>query len=236
MSEILLIHGSCHGAWAWSALIPELQALGHSARAIDLPGSGEDRTPLAEVTLDAYADAIIRALGRDTVLLGHSASGFAITAAAERAPDCIARLIYLCAYLPVPGRSMLDLRKDAPFQPLKGALAKTADGLGYTVDPALAPNVFYQDCPPEVHAYAVPRLGPQAIAPQATVLDVSENSRKVPKSYILCENDATIPPAHQAAMTADWPRCDIHRIATGHSPFFAAPDRLAALIDVILTA
>lgn len=236
MSDILLIHGSCHGAWAWSLLIPELQALGHSARAIDLPGSGEDRTPLAEVTLEAYAEAITEALGEDTVLLGHSAAGFAITAAAERAPDRIARLIYLCAYLPSPGRSIIDLRKDAPFQPLKGALARTADGLGYTVDPAAAPKVFYQDCQPEVQAYAVPRLGPQAIVPQAVAVNVSENSGRLPRSYILCENDGTIPPAHQAAMTADWPRGDVHRIATGHSPFFAAPRQLAALIDTILAA
>lgn len=236
MSDILLIHGSCHGAWGWRALIPELQALGHSARAIDLPGSGDDATPLAEVTLDAYAEAITAALGEDTVLLGHSAAGFAITAAAERAPERIARLIYLCAYLPEPGRSIIDLRKDALVQPLKGALAKTPDGLGYTVDPAIAPKVFYQDCTQEVQAYAVPRLGPQAIAPQVAALNVSENSSRLPKSYILCENDATIPPAHQAAMTAGWPRGDVHRIATGHSPFFAAPDRLAALIDTILTA
>lgn len=235
MSDILLIHGSCHGAWAWEALIPELEALGHDARAIDLPGSGEDPTPLSEVTLESYVAAIVAALGARTVLLGHSAAGYAITAAAEHAPDRIARLIYLCAYLPAPGRSLLDLRKDAPYQPLKGALDKTGDGLGYTVRPDVAPRVFYQDCSAAVQARAAARLGPQAIAPQAAIVDVSENSRALPKSYILCENDSTIPPAHQSAMTADWPTQDVHRMASGHSPFFAAPARLARLIDDILT-
>ena len=234
MSDILLIHGSCHGAWAWDALIPALQALGHTARAIDLPGSGDDPTPLAEVTLDRYAEAIVAALGEDTVLVGHSAAGYAITAAAERAPERIARLVHLCTYLPEPGRSMLDLRKDAPFQPLRGALTKTEDGLGYTVDPAAAPRVFYQDCTAEARAWAVARLGPQAIAPQAAVVDVSDRSQSLPRSYILCENDGTIPPAHQVAMTADWPAGDVHRITTGHSPFLAAPDRLARLIDGIV--
>ena len=53
MSDFLLIHGSCHGAWCWDDLIPELEALGHTARAIDLPSHGADKTPVAEVSLDS---------------------------------------------------------------------------------------------------------------------------------------------------------------------------------------
>jgi hypothetical protein len=29
MAEVLLIHGSCHGAWCWRDLIPALAARGH---------------------------------------------------------------------------------------------------------------------------------------------------------------------------------------------------------------
>jgi len=93
MSDILLVHGSCHGAWCWRDLIPALQELGHSPRAIDLPSHGDDTTPVNAVTLDSYAEAICDALGPRTLLLGHSAAGFAITAAAERRPERIARLI-----------------------------------------------------------------------------------------------------------------------------------------------
>lgn len=63
MAEFLLIHGSCHGAWCWRDVIPELEALGHTARAIDLPSHGDDRTPIADVTLDLYRDAILEAIG-----------------------------------------------------------------------------------------------------------------------------------------------------------------------------
>jgi alpha-beta hydrolase superfamily lysophospholipase len=35
---------------------------GHEVHAIDLPGSGEDTTPLGEVTLERYADAIRKAI------------------------------------------------------------------------------------------------------------------------------------------------------------------------------
>ena len=38
--HFLLIHGSWHGAWCWHKIVPRLQAEGHSAHAIDLPGRG----------------------------------------------------------------------------------------------------------------------------------------------------------------------------------------------------
>ena len=231
MSDILLIHGSCHGAWCWCDLIPALAARGHDARAIDLPGAGDDPTPLADVTLDSYAEAIVAALGPRTVLLGHSAAGYAIAAAAERAPERIARLVYLCAYVPQDARSMLDLRRDAPRQPLSGGLIKSDDGLSYSARPEAAAASFYQDCSPELQRFALARLCPQPIAPQAAAPVIKATSQDLPRSYILCDDDQTIPPEHQAAMVADWPPEDVHRFASGHSPFLSAPDRLAALID-----
>ncbi|MBK6467562.1 MAG: alpha/beta fold hydrolase [Rhodobacter sp.] len=86
MAEVLLIHGSCHGAWCWHRVIPALAALGIPARAIDLPAHGQDRTPAADASLRAYAEAILSALTGPTLLVGHSAAGYAITAAAEMDP------------------------------------------------------------------------------------------------------------------------------------------------------
>ena len=84
MFEFLLVHGACHRSWVWAQVIPALQALGHGARAVDLTGQ----------TLADYADVITDALRGPTILVGHSAGGFAITAA--RSPQIIGR-IYLCA-------------------------------------------------------------------------------------------------------------------------------------------
>ena len=41
--RFVLVHGGFHGAWCWSRTIPELQALGHEAIAIDIPGHGAAR-------------------------------------------------------------------------------------------------------------------------------------------------------------------------------------------------
>lgn len=232
MAEILLVHGSGHGAWCWRDAIPELQALGHHVRAIDLPGSGQDRTPVTEVTLEACAGAILDAAGPDTVLLGHSWGGFPISAAAEAAPERFAGLIYLCAYVPVPGQSMLDMRKAGPRQTLGGdALGRAADGSSYWFTPKAAREMLYPDCTPAQQAYALEHLTPQATRPQADPISLGAAYARVPRSYILCTRDRVIPPEYQARMVEGWPPDRVQRLDTGHSPFFADPAALAAAVD-----
>jgi len=53
----------------------------------DLPGLGLDRTPAAEITLQAYADAVCEALAKEAdpaVVVGHSMGGVVISEVAER--------------------------------------------------------------------------------------------------------------------------------------------------------
>lgn len=234
MADVLLIHGSCHGAWCWRDTIPALQALGHQARAIDLPGHGADPTPVARITLESYAHAIVEALGENTVLLGHSLGGYPITAAAELAPGAINRLIYLAAHVPEPGMTMAQMRARQPRQPLVEALQMAPDGLSFTVDPEKAPALFYHDCPPETVAYALQHLCPQALAPGETAIDLTEASRGLPRRYIRCLDDHTVLPDYQRSLTADWPDAHVHDLPTGHSPFFAAPADLARCIDAAI--
>jgi len=54
MNSYVLIHGACHGAWCWEKVIPLLTQKGHKALAIDLPGNGQDKTPIKEITLKKY--------------------------------------------------------------------------------------------------------------------------------------------------------------------------------------
>src|SRR5690606_34358860 len=82
VAHILLVHGSCHGAWCWDRVVPALARHGHAARAIDLPAHGDDRTPAGDATLDLYAGRILAAIDAPTVLVGHSAAGYPITLAA----------------------------------------------------------------------------------------------------------------------------------------------------------
>ena len=79
--------------------------------ALDLPGPESDGTPVAQVTLDRYAAHVCDALatGPPAVLVGHSMGGVVVTQAAARCPRQIARLVYVAAFIPGDGQSLLDL-------------------------------------------------------------------------------------------------------------------------------
>lgn len=234
MANILLVHGAAHGAWCWRDVIPALSALGHRVHAIDLPSHGDDTTPYADVTLDMYADAILKALPEPAIVVAHSMAGYPVTLAAERAPAVFQRLIYLCAYVPAPGLSLAERRMQAPRQPLLPAVRMTGDRKGWSADPAMAPGIFYHDCAPQAVAYALDRLSIQATQPTSVPVLTGENYDSVSKSYIRCMDDHTIPPEFQITMTADWPPAEVYEMTCGHSPFLSDPLALSRLIDSIL--
>lgn len=235
MANFLLIHGSCHGAWCWDAVIPALARLGHTARAIDLPAHGADATPAAEATLDSYADAILAMIEAPTFLVGHSAGGYPITLAAARGGDRIAGLIYLCAYVPRPGLSMIDLRRAGPRQPLRGVVRADPGGVTYSADPEGARRTFFHDCPEPLANQAVARLCPEPVAPQATPLPEGTEVPRQPRHYIRCEDDQTIPPEYQAEMARPF-GANHSSLPGGHSPFLTAPARLARHLCLIASA
>lgn len=233
MAEVLLVHGSCHGAWCWHRVLPELAAFGIRARAIDLPGHGAN--PAAGPSLQDYAKAILTALTAPTLLVGHSAGGYAITAAAEAYPSRIAGLAYLCAYVPAQGKSLAQMRRAGPSQPLAPAIRLSPDRRHFTIDPARTEDLFYHDCPAEDRTLAARLLCPEPVAPQEIPLMLTGNSQDLPRFYIACTGDRTIPPGYQAHMAQGIPAANRFTLASSHSPFFAAPQKTARLIGEILS-
>ncbi|MBJ3762433.1 alpha/beta fold hydrolase [Maribius pontilimi] len=224
MSELLLIHGSCHGAWCWRDVLAELDAMGQPARAIDLPGHGDDATPRAGITMDDYVARITGSIDAPVTLVGHSMGGFPITHAALTAPDKITRLVYVCAYVPEPGKDIGDMRRAWPDQPLVPVIEMSDDGATFTFDAARLREMFYHDCPEGTLDYARPRLTPQPVAAQSRATEAQPDC---PRSYIICDRDRAIPPGFQAHMVRDWPAEDVQTMDVSHSPFFAAPRDLA---------
>lgn len=236
MADFLLVHGSCHGAWCWRHVVPALQAMGHSVRAIDLPGHGEDRTPAADVTADLYRDAILAAIETPVILVGHSMAGFPIASVAEAAPEKVARLVFVCAYAPISGTSLLDMRKMAKRQLILDAIEKSADGVTWFPKEGRGRETFYHDCPEADVAFALERIVPQAILPQATPIELGARYVSVPASYIRCSDDRTIDPDFQLEMQAGFAEADRYVMDCSHSPFFADPTGLAGLLDKIAVA
>ena len=233
MATFLLIHGAWHGRWCWDALAPLLEVAGHKVVAIDLPGLGDDQTPLQDVSLGTYASAVaeaVRAQGEPVVLVGHSMGGLVITQAAELVPDGIAALVYLAAFLPGDGQNLLGLSAQAdPFP-----LVMAPDGLTATVAEKALVEIFYADVPPALAAAAAEKLRPQALAPLTTPVATSAaRFGSVPRHYIECAQDRAIPLALQQAMHRAQPCASVHMLDTSHSPFLSAPEDLAQTLMTI---
>ena len=207
MSTFVLIHGAFHGAWCWDKVTPLLEQGGHEVVTLDLPGHGEDRTPAAEVTLEAYADRVVEALDalpEPVVLVGHSLSGTVISQVAERRPEKIGKLVYLCALLLPSAKSAIEasqedggsvILKNAEVQADQGRIILSEEGMK---------EALYHDCP-EDFGRARRLISPQPLAPLGTPVEVTEgNFGSVRRTYVHTTQDRAV---------SRRPGEDIHRAA-----------------------
>jgi pimeloyl-ACP methyl ester carboxylesterase len=237
MATFVLVHGSFHGAWCWFKLVPELEALDHRAVPLDLPAQGADETPVAEVTLDSNVARVVEVIERQSepvVLVGHSFGGATITATAERVPDRIKRLVYITAFIPRDGESVNDITRSPLWPPEKGAraFARSADGLTVSVAPEAVRDRFYHDCSDEDVARCIERIRPQPFAPRdAPIRTTPERFGRIPRAYIHCADDRSIPLRVQEEFVARVPCDKVVSLSTSHSPFLSAPSELARALS-----
>jgi len=235
MATYVLVHGAWHGGWCWRHIVPLLQARGHAVHAPDLPGHGDDPAPANAQTLDSYAERIgtvLDSCSGDVVLVGHSLGGLVISAVAEARPERLRRLVYVTAFLPQDGDSLVRICSVDPDNPLNTATIRTPDRKCVTLDPDRVREIGYADCPAEDLAFAKARLGPEPLAVMfQTVHVTAERFGRVPRAYIHCSRDVTLPLFVQEQMVAASPCATVLTLPTGHSPFSAAPEQLAAQLD-----
>lgn len=226
----VLVHGAWHGKWAWNKVSTELEKQGHKVIAIDLPGHGDDKTPMSQVTLDSYIAKITETLDQQSekvILVGHSMGGIPISGAAEKRPEKIEKLVYLAAFLPQNGESLFSLEGRNPKPTLPPNLIPSADQSYFDVKKDMITSLFYGDCSAADVQFALSKLTPQAVAPLATPVSLSkEKFGTVPRYYIECVNDNAISIGLQRDMHTASPCQKIFTLQTSHSPFFSAPDQL----------
>ena len=234
MSCYVLVHGASHGAWCWDKVVPLLEHYGHTVVAPDLPGHGRDRTPIRDVTLEAYTDRVcdvIDAQMDDVILVGHSMAGMVITQTAEYRPDKIRKLVYLTALMPTDGKSLLDTTQEFR-DPTVRVVAD--DALSYVYKDDLLEQLFYGDCSEEDIASARSKLVPQPMAPVMEPVHLTEaRFGQVKRIYIECLQDGIIPPAFQKKMYTAVPCERVISMDTSHSPFFSQPETLASHLHSI---
>ncbi|ALG91952.1 MULTISPECIES: alpha/beta fold hydrolase [Actibacterium] len=237
MARLILVHGAWSCARSWGAVGPLLAARGHEVAVPDLPGHGADPTAPESVSLADYARAVAALLpeGPPAVLIGHSMAGMVISAVAEAMPERVAHLIYLAAFLPRDGDSLLSLKKREG--PTIGAAVIPGPVKGTTrLAPELAADYLFHDATPAQRAEGLRHLGPQSNAAQTDPVHLTAaRVGSVPKSYILCASDRTITPALQKTMATETACAAVHTLPTGHFPQLTAAPELAELLNRIIS-
>jgi len=236
MSTFLLVHGAWHGGWCWRKITPLLEARGHSVLAPDLPGHGDDKTSIETVTLGAYAGCICGMIGSQAtpvILVGHSMAGAVVTQAAENSPHNIAALVYLCAFLPRDGDSIMTWAQQDHENLVNPNILPLRDGLlGFR--PEALREAFYALCTDEDATYAQSRLVPQPGEPFVQPVKASpERWGGIRRYYIESLQDRAVSPRIQREMQKHSPCFQRFTVESDHSPFFSAPDQLASILSQI---
>ena len=241
MANYVLVHGSAHGSWCWERVTPLLEQHGHRVIAVDLPGNGHDGTPLADVTLETYAEhvcGVLDSLEGPVVLVGHSLGGISISRAAELRPDKVAVLVYLTAVLLPDGATFMgtvseesDLQRALEERP-SWDLAADATHVLYKMEQTQ--HRFYNDCSPEDVAWAQSMVVPQPVGPLVSPMRITDaNFGRVPRIFVECLQDNAVSPEFARDMYTAMPCAEVITMPTGHSPFLSAPEELAGHLHAL---
>jgi len=114
MATFVLVHGAWHGGWCYKRVAQQLRKAGHEVYTPTLTGLGERAHLMSRaVNLDTHVQDILNVIRweelSDIVLCGHSYGGMVISGVAEKAPEKIHSLVYLDAFLPANGQSLLEM-------------------------------------------------------------------------------------------------------------------------------
>jgi pimeloyl-ACP methyl ester carboxylesterase len=140
MASFILIPGAGGAAWYWHRVAPLLEAAGHDAIAVDIPGHDP------KASLKDYADHVVAAIGerRGLIVVAQSLGGFTAPLVCERAP--VEQLVFVNAMIPLPGE-IAGAWWDATGS--GEARRQAARRGGYSEDFDLE-TYFLHDVPPEI--------------------------------------------------------------------------------------
>lgn len=223
-APVVLVHGAWGGAWAWGFVQAELEKLGVSSTAIDLPS----RAPAVSTLADDAATVrlALAELAEPAVLVGHSYSGAVITEASA-GNDTVKELVYVCAVLPEEGQSTGSLMAEDPTPSMIGEAIQAGDDGMSTVEPGGAKRILFNDVTDEQAAPIIAALGPHRLSVFGEA-PAGLGWKEHPSTYILTTQDLVFSPALQRRMAAN--ATHVIEVDAGHIPLLSRPAELAAAI------
>lgn len=235
----VLVHGAFQTSESWAPVAQGLEAAGHKAVAINLPGRGEGAGSLGDVTMDDHVSAVtaaIDAAGPDKVILvGHSFGGMVISQVGEAAPEKIQRLIYVAAYLPATGQSMQDLAMMDHHNGFKAdSFQVAADYSHASLNPRDREEIFANDADEATAKRVAGAMVNEPLKPIATPVTLTESGfGSISKAFIVTLKDNAVSLPMQLTMIGRGKLDEVIPISAGHAPQIVAT---GALVEALITA
>ena len=225
----VLVHGTWHGGWCWRRVADALERKGHKVYAESLTGLG-DRSHLLtkDVNLTTHVNDVVNLIRwedlKDIVLVGHSSAGFVITQAAEQIGPSVASIVYLDAFVPQPGDSLISLANPAPRKAMEDAVAR-GDLVAKPV-PAAAFKVNEKD-----RAWVDAQCTPHPLAAVAQKIEAAGARETIArKTYIRATGwDSPVFDQTLARMKTA-PGWKTYEVMSGHDVMLDQPDRLVEIL------
>jgi pimeloyl-ACP methyl ester carboxylesterase len=234
--SIVLVHGAWADGSSWNGVTARLQADGFTVYVLP--------NPLRGLSSDsAYLASILSTISGPIVLVGHSYGGAVITNAATGNPN-VKALVYVDAFAPDQGETLLDLASTPPppgqpasclggdpttvfnFVPYPGAQNSDVD---LYIKPELFPSCFVNDLPARQAAVLAATQRPITFS---ALMEPSGPPawKTIPSWYLVGTLDKVIPPYAQLFM-AQRANAQIAYVKASHPSMISHPDAATDLIE-----
>ncbi|MBB2946790.1 pimeloyl-ACP methyl ester carboxylesterase [Actinoplanes lutulentus] len=225
----VLVPGAGGSGWIWHLVVARLQAAGHNAIAVDLPGDDET------AGLREYADLIVKAVETaetagttdDVVLVAQSLGGLSAPLTCDRLP--VSRIILVNAMIPAPGETGGDWWANTGQEQ---ARRDNDRAQGRDPDAEFDLGVyFFHDVPQDLTDYAMAHGSPQSGAVFGLPWPLPAWP-DVPTRALAGADDRFFPADFQARVARDRLGLDVERLPGGHLNALSRPDELTkALLE-----
>ena len=230
----VLVHGAWQASYVWEAVRADLIKGGNKVIVVELPGHGADRTPAHTLTLDVYRDKVLEAISQvneKVILVGHSMGGMVVSAVAEKAPAKISKLVYIGAFLPATGQSLVELAFSDPDSKLGPNLIESPDKLTLDVNRENLTNLFINDGAPAAKEKVLSNYRGEPSIPLTNKVSLTaQGFGSVEKVYIKTLQDVVVSPVLQDRMIAGAGIKTVYQVNTSHSPFLSQPAEVSDLL------
>jgi pimeloyl-ACP methyl ester carboxylesterase len=237
MSDLyVLVHGAWHSGAEMLAVALYLRNKGHVVHCPTVAGNNKD-DDRSTTGLDEAISSIVTYIEsnglRDIRLVGHSYGGMVISGAADRLPDRIRRLVYVNAFVPLQGQSLIDMVPPHYVGLFDAVAAENNNAVMLPFE--IWRDAFINDADLDLAKSSFATLNPHPYKTFTDKISLTRPLADVPigKSFVNCRQDTALPhslPWHPRLSE----RLGLFRLVEcngSHEMFFSNPEELAEAID-----